>query len=60
MMVARLGYRMAPDNPQQPPRELQLAEVESGGSLQTVQVPLGSSASGSPNAGGSAGHDDHV
>lgn len=51
---------MASDNPWQPPRELQLAEVESGGSLQTVQVPLGSSASGSPNAGGSAGHNGHV
>lgn len=51
---------MVPDNPPQPPHELQLAEVESGGSTRAVQVPLGSSASGSPNAGGSAGHSDHV
>ena len=51
---------MAHDNPQQSPHKLRLAEVEAGGSTQIVQVPLGSSASGSPNAGGSAGHDDHV
>lgn len=47
---------MAPDNPQQPSQE-QLAE--SRGSMQTVQVPLRSYASGSPSAGGSAVIYDH-
>lgn len=50
---------MASDNPQQPPHELQIAEVESRGSMQTVQVPLRSYASGSPKAGGSAVIYDH-
>lgn len=57
MIVECLEYLMAPDNLQQPPYELQLAEAESGGGVWTVQVPWGPSVSESLNAGG---HDVHV
>lgn len=47
-MVECLGYLMTPDNLQQPPHELQLAEAESGGGLGTVQGAIRTFGVGKP------------